>query len=289
MVLLIFVGSIEAVLHANYNKRTSDFEDWHTLDGINADVLFVGNSRTWVHYDPQHWGTTFNKKFYCLAQDGYTINILYAKLEKYLEDNKKPDVIFLQVDPLFVDNRPGFYSKESFLKYIFLDKEGINHALRYMQGYVVADEYIPLLRYKGNLDKLVEHLKGIEKYTRTDGFLAKDQEWDVPDEDSLYKWNYKSEYLNEITRFKDLCDREGIKLVTHYPPVFYKLYPRTGNEDTLLSLLRSHNIPYIDWNQMDTWDIQPMFFNNTHLNVNGVAHLNEIVTEKKDSLSVYLN
>ncbi len=263
----------------NYSKAAHNFEDWHRLENIDAEVIFVGNSRTWVHFDPMHFEKVTGLSSYCLAEDGYGIPLLYGKVVKYLESNNPPRYLILQVDPSMVRRRENIYNKDTFLKYIFLDRESINSYLSGYNGFSRLEVFTPLLRYKGYFDVFLKHLLGIEKYNRVRGFNNTKEVWGGEELREDRTWDYDSREYGYIDRIRKLCESKGIILKSHFPPLTKELYESIAGKDDIESYLARIGVEYIDWNKlMDRNTFSKRYFHNhLHLNSHGVQKMNDLI------------
>ena len=145
--LAYFVLGIIAEKIIELNVKNNQFqlqEDWHIKHEQYNELLFIGNSRTWVHVDAEMITNSIHKKSYCLAQDGRAAKVLFWKLKKYLLNNNKPKYIFIQFDPYFINNRNGgtFFGKANYLGYMFWDKMKINQIFRSEIGFNKYDEFV---------------------------------------------------------------------------------------------------------------------------------------------------
>jgi len=125
-------------------NRYSFQGDWHDLANHNSEVLFVGNSRTWVHINP----FTFTKKTKLtsevIGQDGQRAQVLFIKLKQYLKSNKKPKHIVLQFDPIFYDEIDNLVGYADYAPYFYLDRLKFCRELDNKIGYNFLYHYIPL-------------------------------------------------------------------------------------------------------------------------------------------------
>ena len=71
----------ENIIYLNTkNNQYQLQEDWHIRHSSENELLFIGNSRTWVHIDAEKISKSIGRKSYCLAQDGRESRVLYWKL-----------------------------------------------------------------------------------------------------------------------------------------------------------------------------------------------------------------
>ena len=270
---------LETKIYENIKKNQFQIqEDWHIKHKDFNEILFIGNSRTWVQFDVQLITQKIKKKAYCLAQDGRDSRILFWKLKKYLEINRAPKQIFLQFDSYFIKSRNDktFYGKNNYLGYLFNDRLGINEIFENEIGFNQLDVYLPLNRYfkiKGGLEILKYHLfnrKTEEHVSFKFGSLPQNRTWD-----STSNWLIP-EKTNGTLDFKyidsilNICVRNNIEITLVYPPQSFPSYKQVDknlitklNEFSSKKKIRFWNFNHIKYNNKD------LFYNHIHLNKSG--------------------
>lgn len=138
---------LELPVQWNYAIQNSDMGDWQALADIDADIVLVGNSRTWTTYNTEYMSQKLGASVYALAQDGWECNLLETKLKHYLSQNNIPEFIFIQADPAILGHRDDWYDKPNFLKYLWLDREGLHSTMRGYEGNHWWEWGIPFIRY----------------------------------------------------------------------------------------------------------------------------------------------
>ncbi len=276
-VILVLAAAAEVVIWANYSKQASSLESWHTMAGVDADILFVGNSRTRVHIDNEAVGACYHKKAYNITQEGYNLDIFVAKIKKYLESNKKPELIICQVDPVCFRPSTDFYSRSALIKYIFLDREHINGSLQQLAGYNKFEAYVPLLRYKGLPGILLRHLKGYDIPAEDKAaFQPQDQQWapgKVPEDIMTFEMSA----FEDVYRLDSICDANSIRLIFQYPPVHKRLYDMQTNYRQFVDSMDKLGLVFYDWNTRKNWDDTSLMYNYIHLNKAGAAVLTNML------------
>lgn len=261
------------------NNQFSLQEDWHIRHKEYNEILFIGNSRTWVFVDAEMITDSIHKKSYCLAQDGRTANVLFWKLKTYLLFNNNPKQIFIQFDPYFVNstNYGTFYGKQSYLAYIYGDKLKINKLFQSEIGFNKFDVFIPLLRYFNTnyaLPILYFHLI-CSKSSLSDNFK-------YGSELQIRDWQKSSSYFNpketniEILKFNyidsliNLCKLNKIQPILIYPPQSMTSYNKVSPK--IIYQLQNYALTrgLIYWNfNSKKYDDSTFFYNHMHLNYFG--------------------
>jgi hypothetical protein len=276
-VVLVLAVAAEVVIWFNYGKQASALESWHTMGGVDADILFVGNSRTRVHIDNEAVGECYQKKAYNITQEGYNLDIFVAKIIKYLEGNKKPELIICQVDPVCFRPSTDFYSRSSLIKYIFLDREHINYSLQPLSGYNKFEAYIPLLRYKGLPGMLLRHLRGYDIPLKDKAaFQPQDQQW-APGRIPEDIMTFDMSAFKEVSKLDSICEANDIRLIFHYPPVHKRLYDMQTNYGQFIDSINKLGVTFYDWNTRKDWDDTSLMYNYIHLNKAGAAVLTDML------------
>ena len=76
------------------------FMSWHEMQqgGINADIIIMGNSRGFSHFEPWTIDSITGMSCNNLGLGGYSITVQTLKYQLYRLHNTKPKMIIQQVD-----------------------------------------------------------------------------------------------------------------------------------------------------------------------------------------------
>lgn len=287
-VVLVLAAMAEVMIALRYEQQASALESWHVMKGVDADILFVGNSRTRVHVDNEAVGKCYNKKVYNITQEGYNLDIFVAKIKKYLEGNKKPELIVCQVDPVCFRPSKDFYSRSALIKYIFLDREGINSSLEPLDGYNKFEEFVPLLRYKGLPGILYRHMRGYDIPAKDKAvYQPQDLQW-APGRIPEDIMTFDMSSFADVIALDSLCRGIGTRLVFHYPPLHRKLYEQHTNYDEFADSMNKLGVAFFDWNRQKDWSDTTIMYNYIHLNRQGAEILTDMICTDSAFRSVIL-
>ena len=250
------------------NNRAHALEDWPDLVDCNFDVIFLGSSRTAEHVIPDIVETNTRLMVYNMGYDGFGINMAKNRLEYYLENCKKqPEIIILEADFPFCSKKRSagnFLMKEGVLRYFFLDQLGINKYFRPFDNWRSADEYAPVLRYKGFPLTFLKHLYGWNKWDRRTekGFWYPKN---APITFSNLSVNRDAQHT--FAGVDSICHLNGIEFIGLMPPsINGEMQP---NDSILAKIEASHTL----WNFSLLFQGDSMLFrDNRHLTLEG-AHL----------------
>lgn len=262
-VSLAILMALEIPIQWNYEIQNADMADWQTLGGTHADIVFIGNSRTWHSLDAHKASQKTGVNIYALAQDGWQARLLNRKLRAYLQQNRPPAILFIQSDPAFLGTRTNWYSKSNFLKYLFLDREGLHDLMKAYEGYHWWDWCIPVIRYAGLPGRYLIDATGSNMgIYRSHGTLPESagvQKHLPPIPMDVWKCSKKSTAW--IDSLKGQCPSSQI--VLWHPPISQALSEKR-DITAVTSYSMEHSIPLFDLGKASLAD--SMFKDNTHVN-----------------------
>lgn len=238
------------------------FMSWSEMQkgDINADIVIMGNSRGFSHFEPWTIDSICNTTSYCLGLGGYSITVQDLKYHYYRLYNKKPKYIIQQVDyyTLRNDSAPHQHESEQYLPMIY-DSRIHDEFLRV--GYTNLDIYCPLYRYWGYQmvikNGLLEFL-GVKHYVRDPsrrGHHYEKGEWDGSEltrMDTIHaQFNLKGKaYFEQYMRERA---EEGIKVILVNSPTYIGANNKTTGLDTINTYFDSiasvYNTVYWNYNE----------------------------------------
>ena len=249
------------------SKGLLEMEDYHFMSwsemqkgDINADIVIMGNSRGFSHFEPWTIDSICNTTSYCLGLGGYSITVQDLKYHYYRLYNKKPKYIIQQVDyyTLRNDSAPHQHESEQFLPIIY-DSRIHDEFLRV--GYTNLDIYCPLYRYWGYQmvikNGLLEFL-GVKHYVRDPsrrGHHYEKGEWDGSElarMDTIHaQFNLKGKaYFEQYMRERA---EEGIKVILVNSPTYIGANNKTTGLDKVNTYFDSiasvYNTVYWNYNE----------------------------------------
>lgn len=238
------------------------FMSWSEMQkgDINADIVIMGNSRGFSHFEPWTIDSICNTTSYCLGLGGYSITVQDLKYHYYRLYNKKPKYIIQQVDyyTLRNDSAPHQHESEQYLPMIY-DSRIHDEFLRV--GYTNLDIYCPLYRYWGYQivikNGLLEFL-GVKHYVRDPsrrGHHYEKGEWDGSElarRDTIHaQFNLKGKaYFEQYMRERA---EEGIKVILVNSPTYIGANNKTTGLDKVNTYFDSiasvYNTVYWNYNE----------------------------------------
>lgn len=236
------------------------FLSWREMQkgDINADIIIMGNSRGFSHYEPWTIDSICEKSCYCLGIGGYPVNVEILKYNCYRLHNSKPQYIIYDVGPLMMQILPAPHQHESeqFLPLIY-DKPMRGELQKV--GYSWLDTNMPLKRYFGYQmvikNGLLEYL-GIKHYTKDPSRLGHHYETGVWNGEELAKLDTISGMMNPkakmmFEQYLRECKEEGIDVIMVNSPMYkgaVEIYTYNGeNRAYFDSVAQVNNYVYWDY------------------------------------------
>ena len=238
------------------------FMSWNEMQkgDINADIVIMGNSRGFSHFEPWTIDSICNTSSYCLGLGGYSITVQDLKYHYYCLYNKKPKYIIQQIDyyTLRNDSAPHQHESEQYLPMIY-DSRIHDEFLRV--GYTHLDVYCALYRYFGYQmvikNGLLEFL-GLKHYVRNPsrrGHHYEEGEWDgseLAKMDTIHaQFNPKGKAYFE--RYMRECAEDGVKVILVNSPTYIGANNKTTGLDEVNAYFDSiasvYNTVYWNYNE----------------------------------------
>ena len=284
--VLAILCLLEIPIQLNYSSVNSPLADWQTLEGQNAKILIIGNSRAWTTYNPEVIEQVSGMSTFALSQDGWNADILKEKAAYYLLHNSDPEIVLLQCDPSMVFERKEWYKKEEFLKYLLFDRINIRTFGSNLSGYRWWDFFFPAARYFGFPKRYLVDALGIynplnsdfSKNRKTKGFCAyqtnSSQLKDVPVK-SIWTKEFEPNRFESLTNIRMLFPTSQV--IFTFPPVSHRLfetmdispYKEFASKFGQVLLIHQYETPFDD----------TLFYDHTHVNVLGSEMVTNLLNQ----------
>jgi len=278
-------------------KTIRGHDNLEQTSGIDADLLFMGSSRCWAHFDPRFFDSAYGIRSVNIGVDGHSeLTMTILRLNDYLARNKAPRVAILSFDPFMsagtLTGNTNFVHKNDFARYAFFPSRDTRPVVDYFQ-FDLYERYAPLyalFKYKLFFDAIfLDHVSNWVTY----GYEMHDETWDTiarPVTDIMKTQLFKLSEVDSISislkNLNSLCRQYGIALVCIQTPVYKACYDERLFRETREICSRS-GIPFIDTNMEAIRNDIGFFYNSNHLNKRGVDSLNRLLAQ--DSLfSTYM-
>lgn len=277
-------------------KSVTGYDTLELTSNVNADLVFMGSSRCWAHFDPQFFEDNFQLKSVNIGMNGHSdLMASTLRLQNYLAKNKAPKFVLLNIDPFIsagsLEHNTKMVNKNDYARFAFFPKEEDQAFMDYFQ-FDTAERYVPLyalFKYQMFIDCVT--LNKSNAFPR--GFELNDEQWDTikyPISDINKKYFFKPKDIPSITQalkeLNDLCRKNNIRLIAIQTPVYQATYDAFAFERPK-TICQQLNIPFIDVNVESIRSKTDYFYNAIHLNKKGVEEMNQLLTNEKELAEIF--
>ena len=286
--LLLFIPLyiIQMVVDKGLRKyQSGEYGIWNDIysSKINSDILIVGSSRALVNISSPILDSALHKTVYGIGVNGGNFSQTLVRLKVYLQHNKKPQTIICSLGMNDLDKGEGLFNTEQYMPYLE-DSLIRNSNQGYANSFMLADYYIPAMKYRSDLGSL---LTGIKLYfnsqvevrePRIKGYVAREIKWDTSFDDlrkskKVFNIKFHKELLNDFKTFIGICKSNNIKLIFVFTPEYEKVQPYFKNWDFVMNFYKSvaakNDIPFLDYSNSEFSKDTKYFYNSEHLNKTG--------------------
>lgn len=272
-------------------KTVTGYDTLELTSNVNADLVFMGSSRCWAHFDPKFFEETYQLKSVNIGMNGHSdLMASTLRLKNYLAQNKAPKFVLLNIDPFIsagsLEHNTKMVNKNDYARFAFFPKEEDQPFMDYFQ-FDAAERYIPLyalFKYQMFIDCVT--LQKSNAFPK--GFELNDEQWDTlkyPISDINKKYFFKPKDLPGITQamkeLNDLCQKNNIRLMAIQTPVYQITYDAVAFERPK-TICQKLDIPFIDANYESIRNKTDYFYNAIHLNKKGVEEMNKRLKNEKE-------
>ena len=266
---------------------------------INAEILFLGTSRTGLGINPKVIERKTNFTTYNLGHPGKNIKHMYGMLKNYLYENKNLKIIFIEADIMLLDSSILESSLEDFyLSYDDFDNfnEWTDYKKLRIQTTFKDFKYLT----KKLLSRKTQHIRRDSIYMppgledRNHSFYIQGAELvleDKFDKSDIKHKNFQvyEKYIQYYAMMLNLCKEKNINVV-------FLTFPRFQDEinnhekkymTDLFSFFeeKEENVKY--WNYMDLAEFvsdednaKHIWYNSSHLSYKGANKFSRILSER---------
>lgn len=277
-------------------KTVTGYDTLEQTSNVNADLVFMGSSRCWAHFDPKFFEDNYQLKSVNIGMNGHSdLTASILRLENYLTKNKTPKFAILNIDPFVnagsLEHNTNFVNKNDYARFAFFPNEEDEPFMDYF-GFDTAERYVPLyalFKYNMFLDCIT--LKYSNAFPK--GFELNDEKWDTikyPISDFNKKYFLKQKDISSLSKtlkqLDGLCKKNNIQLVCIQTPVYKSIYESKAFEipKTICHALK---IPFIDVSDSFIKDKTDYFYNAIHLNKDGVYEMNKLLKNEKELDTIF--
>lgn len=273
------------------DKAITGYDNWNSTSNVNADLVLLGSSRCWAHFDPHFFEATYHLKTANIGMNGHSeLTASILRLENYLSKNKAPKFAILSFDPSIApgnfENNTNFVNKNNYARFAFLPSKKNGDLVNYFK-FDFREKYLPL--YALFKYQLVEDAVTLKNSTIfKEGFELNDEHWDTvknPVSGAMKKHFIKDDEIpllkKQLLQLKSICTKNNIRLLCIQTPAYKSNYDTSVFKKSA-AICKSLNISFIDANSVAIRENINNFYNSTHLNKNGIEEMNKLLKNEKE-------
>jgi hypothetical protein len=296
-----FLIVVISVLQIAISMRTrgKSITGYDTLDAttnINADLVFIGSSRSWAHFDPGFFEKNYHLKSVNIGMNGFSeILASELRLKNYLSKNKSPRFVILNIDPLIkvgnLSDSIALTKKNDYAHFAFMPTSENLEMVNFYR-FDNFEKYVPLyavFKYKTLTDCIT--LRYYNAFP--EGYEANDEKWDTvknPVNSKAKRRYFKQSELpnltNALKKLNQFCQSKNIKLIGIQTPVYKSVYDAEVFEIPK-NICRQLDIPFVDANDKQIINDIDNFYNTIHLNKKGVSEMNKLLWKEKQLDTIF--
>ena len=297
--LIVFVGAWAIDFFISYRLRHNEnrmYTAWNQIynDSLNYNLLVLGGSCAWAHYDTQIIDSALCVNSFNLGIDGSSINRQLLKYEKFCSIHGKPNILIQNIDFATLDFTHG-YEREQFFSYFFYDRDLMRKFDQY-ENFTFAEKYLPCYRYLGYDEVLIEAIFNDNKkhwyeYLQK-GYHGRDEKWDGTVLSSMASLNfeYDTAAVRLLSEFLETEIAAGVEVRLVFSPIYYGVQEKLMNLEEMYMLYDSiaelYNIQVLNYHTIEFKGDTTYFYNATHLNRIGAELFTTKLAHDIDSLGL---
>jgi len=290
LVLVLYVLQIAISFRIN-GKSVTGYDTLDSTSNCNADIVFLGSSRCWAHFDPNSFEKNYHLKSVNIGMNGFSeIIASELRLKNYLNKNKNPKFVILNIDPFIKVVKSSdikvLTNKNDYAHFAFMpSKENLEMVNFYR--FNSLEKYIPLYAlFKYKILSYCITLNNVNAFP--EGFEANEENWDTitnPINSKAKHFYFKPNDIPKLTdtlkKLKMFCQNKNIKLLCIQTPVYKSAYDAKVFAIPK-NICQKLNIPFIDTNDEKIIGNINNFYNTIHLNKTGVLEMNKLLKNEKE-------
>ena len=238
----------------------------------DVDIVFLGSSRSYRHYDPRIF-EKYGYNSFNLGSSAQTFLQTEILVNRYLE-HLNPDYVVLDIYPGMFSS-DGIESSFDLISNDYNNIETLKLALQFRNIKVINTwifafykEYI-----HNSLDDSENKVQKMNTYVQG-GFVEREIKTSLGYADIKYKeWKYNDLQWEAFIKIVQKIRMTGAQLIIVHSPS--KSHFRYSKPERLLLYLDSVNLPFYNYKNLEFLSDSLHFYDSSHLNQNGVSLYDE--------------
>jgi hypothetical protein len=267
---------------------------------INAAVLVCGSSRALVHYDPAIISQQVGRPVFNIGRTGTSPDFQLAYLKTYLEHNRAPAAIIVNIDRTCFTTTKQVYVPRQYIPY--LNETNLYFKLVALEPKFSRMRTVPLLgivEERLTLTAVAGLLGMTGKEDEFDGYEPKDLLW--TGEFEKFKAAHptgevvpvEDEGIKTFQEFLECCLCTKAKVLLVYSPEYYEAHALTQNRAEIMHHVReiagAYRVEFWDYSDDPICRDKSLFYNSQHMNRRGATLFSQELAQRlKDFCSTNL-
>lgn len=260
-----------------HNSSAKLFKSWNDIfyGNMQCEAVIMGSSRGQMQFNPAILDSILGINSYNISVDGRAIDAEVIKYNTYRCYNPKPKLIIQNIDCITLRYSNG-YEREQFLPYFWCDT--LFSMVRKSESFTFAERYMPLVRYSGYYQVIMEGLhmpNKLNKESLYKGFCGRDNNWDgrLFSEQTNVVFCQDSDAVLILDKFLRQCRQEGIQVILVFAPIYIGVTEKMENPQYMFDFFQQiadkYDYPILNYTYDSLSYDTTYFYNSTHLNRRG--------------------
>jgi len=300
--LLYFITfGIELTIDFYLAKENScNTNTWHKIYSgkLKTEIAILGTSRAEAHYDTEIISSITGLKTYNLGISGTHYDFLNIRWKSFINRNKKPKVLILDLDPGALKNSTELYGKFQYLPY--LNSAEYKSVTKGIDSDYLFEKIIPLYKYRAYEMSVYKQLKSLKNpkycHKNVNGYIEHDISWIERDYKKFkkilqkdkahkeYDLNIFSQGLSTINSIIEYCEKHNIQVYLIWSPSYYESHEyqltlKKHIDSILKKTSNKKHIKYLNYSKDSLCYDKNYFYNSSHMNKNGATLFSKKVGE----------
>lgn len=256
---------------------------------IKSDIVIIGNSRAQFQYNPKIITEITGLACYNLGLSGTPINIFDIRWKAFVNRNKLPAILIIDVDYNFLGSATGIYEKHQYIPYV--NEREYEIVASKIDNDLVLDQFVPCFKFRGlataitakfssafsqNCDNFINGYSiNNNSWNDIDWFLfEKHRLHEIADSKKFH--DLYEDGFSKLSSILDFSKEKNIKVVLVWSPQYTEVQKFKENQrryvDSLITdVANKYKLDYLNFSTNDLVNDKSNFYNHSHLNYKGAS------------------
>ncbi len=255
---------------------------------IDADVIFLGNSRAAMHFDVPVFDSITSSNSYNLGIEGYPFNIQYLRFFSYVKHCGMPECVILNVDYSLFGYGTFSANKEQILPY-FSDSYIRSNIVDL--GFSKYDVTLPFYRYFGYTRELywglleglkIKHFVHAPAYK---GFTPRDSIGYHDNNGMGNMANVDKRTVSLFEKFVEWCDINEVELILVQMPIYdyentiHQIENYNSYTSLIDTIVHDYNLTYMNYGNDERFQSKELYNDKVHLHADAARIFTTILVK----------